>query len=146
MRRRSKGFTLIEVLVALAVIAFGYFMYVQQGSTSVFQGKVSIAQQQAWQIQTAFEQWAMSQPSLAAARTSFNPTNTSTATAPASQVAFFSANLAPLLESTIAQDIINNSTATQLGSTDMNAIGASATLYWNSNYTANQPEVNLVVP
>lgn len=132
--------------MALALMAMGYYMFTQQGATTTKQTKTSIAQQQGIQIQNAFEQWAMSQPTLADARTAMNPVNTATATAPASQVAFFTSNLAPLLEQTVANDIINNSTATQLSSSDMASIGATATLYWAANYTANQPQVVLTIP
>ncbi len=128
----------------MAIIAMFTYFFIPSGSTSINQSRIQTARQQALAIQNAFEQWTLSQATLADARALFNPNPA--ATAPVSQVAFYNTNLLPLLDSTIGPDISANSSEAQLSSTEMNIIGASATLYWDSNYTVNHPQVRLTIP
>jgi type II secretory pathway pseudopilin PulG len=144
MRRSCSGFTLVEGLLVLAILGFIALMFIPTGPVLVKQSRYYVSRQQAVAIQDALERWMAEQPTLAAARTTFN--SNPLATGPASQVAFFSTYVAPLLDSTMGADVTANSTASALGSTQMNLCGASATIYWDTNYTVNHPKVNLVLP
>ncbi len=140
MQRRN-GFTLVEILVVLSIIAMGCALYLSVPSPVRHSTTITIVRQQAKELQSASEIWVGEQASLADARAAFN--SDPAATAPASQVAFFNAALAPELNADLAADVAAHSSSTRLQSSAMADIGAYVTVAWAVNYT--QQHITIVV-
>ena len=142
--RKRSGFTLAELLLALFIMSVGAAFFLWQGGPSLTSSKQVLARQQAKAIQSALESWLGDQPTVKDARTTFNADLAQTS--PASQVAFFSGQLAQYLDADLAADITASSTAALIRSTGMSTCNASCTITWDTNYYGNHPKVNLTIP
>jgi prepilin-type N-terminal cleavage/methylation domain-containing protein len=152
MRRAKSGYSLIEIMVAIVIIALLSALFVGQMSDVMPAAKKMAARDAARAVQTALGAWMVSETSTVRAHARWNAD--ANADAPANHLAFFNTYLAPYMDPATAAQFTGTdgsslplSTATYLRNGPIADLGGTLTLYWDhTDFRNAQPMVNLTIP
>ena len=154
LRKRRLGFSLIEILVAIAITAAATAVVLRSAGGLREQSYKVVARDNVRKVQEAFDQWLSDQPSVEYARSQFNPSAYSDHGATSIQTCYpansvIKTHLAGYLDQTFLDDFQMTGGGGQLGRYKTRALeeaGGYMTIFWNADYRSENIKALITLP